>query len=94
MIVIISHSLANKLRDIVFSRLRQENFENLLFLLFPLFVNNRTMAFHKIDKGTQISVFITISILIKFFAHTCFFTKKNEPLLFRTTFVQNDVIFA
>ena len=67
--------------------MRQKKFKNLLFLLFfycsPLFVNNRTMEFLKIDKGTLITEFLCyfwnltnkISILTKFRVHTLIFTE-------------------
>ena len=56
---------------------------SIVFYCFPFFVNNRTMEFSKIHKGTQVTVFwlyfwiltIKISILTKFQVHTFIFTE-------------------
>ena len=84
--VIITPNLVSIHKIIVFL-LRRGNFKNLLFLLFfycsPLFVNNRTIGFLKIDNEKVITEFlfnlhnliIKISILTKFHGHTFIFTE-------------------
>ena len=89
-VVIITPNLVSILKIIVLfdcaikiSKIYCSHCFSIVFYCFPLFVNNRTMGFLKIHKGTPITVFllyfwnltIKISILTKFHVHTFIFTE-------------------